>query len=137
MPVRHGRPQRSATARGFVLLEVLVALVVLSLVGLGYLQLFHQGYRLAAGSREWLQAVEYAEDGIEQAKLGTIRLDGLAAHPLGDGFRRQITRQPWQDGFELVTVTVFRPDGARFELHRLARIISPAAGTRSAPEEQW
>jgi prepilin-type N-terminal cleavage/methylation domain-containing protein len=122
--------------RGFVLLEVLVALVVLSLVGLGYLQLFHQGHRLAAGSREWLRAVEYAEDGIEQAKLGTLRLDDLATHPLGDGFRRQITRQPWQDGLDLVTVSVFLPDGGQFELHRLARI-PPAGGVRSAPEEQW
>jgi prepilin-type N-terminal cleavage/methylation domain-containing protein len=136
MLVGHGTPERFATTRGFVLLEVLVALVVLSLVGLSYLQLFHQGHRLAAGSREWLQAVEYAEDAIEQAKLGTLGLDDLTAHPLGDGFRRLVTRQPWQDGFELVTVTVFLPAGARFELHRLARIPHPARA-RFGPEEQW
>jgi len=49
--------------RGLTLLEVLVALVVLTLVGLGYLQLLHQSHRLVASSREWSDAVVYAEDG--------------------------------------------------------------------------
>ncbi|HEX4600823.1 MAG TPA: hypothetical protein VH116_05470 [Gemmatimonadales bacterium] len=136
MSIRWLRPGAPAQARGLVLLEVLVALVVLSLVGLGYLQLIHQGHHLAAGSREWLRAVEYAEDGMEQAKLGTLGLDDPAVRPVGEGFRRQITTQPWQDGLALVTVTVFLPSGARFALHRLARR-ARTPGARAVSDTQW
>src|SRR4051795_11629512 len=55
--------------RGLTLLEVMVALMILSLVGLSYLQLFHQSHRIVGDSRQWTQAVEYAEDGMERAKL--------------------------------------------------------------------
>ena len=58
--------------RGLTLLEVLVALVVLTLVGLGYVQLFHQSHRLVADSREWSAAVTYAQDAMERAKLGSL-----------------------------------------------------------------
>lgn len=111
--------------RGLTLLEVLVALVVLSLVGLGYLQLFHGTHRLVTASRAWSQALEYAEDAIERAKL---REPGFAAAPaesLPAGFRRQITQRPWRPGLTVVTVTVFLPGGGRFDLDRLARAQPP------------
>jgi len=98
--------------RGLTLLEVMVALVVLSLVGLGYLELFQGSHRLVAAAREWSQAVAYAEDAIERARLGEPSLPG--------GFRREITRRPWQPGLTLVTVTVFLPGSGRFDLDWLA-----------------
>lgn len=64
--MRGARQRRS----GLVLLEVMVALVVLSLVGLGALQLIHQSHVLVADAHEWSEAVAYAEDGMELAKLG-------------------------------------------------------------------
>jgi prepilin-type N-terminal cleavage/methylation domain-containing protein len=107
--------------RGLTLLEVMVALVVLSLVALGYLQLFQGSHRLVTTAREWSQAVEYAEDAIERAKLGGPSFLGTPAESLPGGFRREITSRPWQPGLTLVTVTVFLPGSGRFELDWLAR----------------
>ena len=100
--------------RGLSLLEVLVALLILSVVVAGYLELFHGSHLLLARSRLWSQAVAYAADGMEQAKLGETR--GVA---LPGGFRRQVTRAAWMSGLDVVTVTVTLPDGARFDLRRL------------------
>jgi hypothetical protein len=110
--------------RGLVLLEVMVALIILTLAGAGALQLAHQSHLLADNSRDWSAAVAAAEDGMELAKLGSAALHGPPGDPLPGGFRRQITRRPLAspDGFEQVTVTVFLPGGGRFGLERLARI---------------
>jgi prepilin-type N-terminal cleavage/methylation domain-containing protein len=106
------------TRRGLTLLEVLVALIVLSLVGLSALQLVHQSHGLAGNARRWSDAVAYAQDAMEEAKLGPV--------PSGDalpgGYRRQVTRQPWQPGFDRVTVTVFLPGGGHFDVNRLVRV---------------
>ncbi|HXQ28685.1 MAG TPA: prepilin-type N-terminal cleavage/methylation domain-containing protein [Gemmatimonadales bacterium] len=118
---------------GFALLEVLVALVVLTLVGLAYLELFHQSHRIATGASDWSDAVAYAENAIEQAKLGTLPLNASPT-ALPGGFRRQLTRRPWQDGLDLVTVSVFLPDGAHFDLSRLAKPRSPGS---AGPDEAW
>ena len=107
--------------RGLTLLEVLVALVVLSLVALSYLQLFQGSHRLVTASREWSHAVEYAEDAIERAKLAGPSLLGTPAESLPGGFRREIVRRPWQPGLTLVTVTVLLPGGGRFDLDWLTR----------------
>ena len=107
--------------RGLTLLEVMVALVVLSLVGLGYLQLFQGSHRLVTAAREWSQAVAYAEDASERAKLGGPSFLGTPAESLPGGFRREITSRPWQPGLRLVTVTVFLPAGGRFSLDWLTR----------------
>jgi type II secretory pathway pseudopilin PulG len=114
---RRGRP-------GLVLLEVMVALIILSLAGAGALQLVHESHALDDNAREWSAAVAAAEDGMELAKLGSSALHGPPGDPLPGGFRRQITRRPLAspDGFEQVTVTVFLPRGGRFDLERLARI---------------
>src|SRR5437867_13315684 len=100
------RPMRSSmtSERGLTLLEVMVALVVLSLVALGYLRLFQGSHRLVAAAREWSQAVEYAEDASERAKLGGPSFLETPAESLPGGFRREITRRPGQPGPTLVTV---------------------------------
>jgi prepilin-type N-terminal cleavage/methylation domain-containing protein len=100
--------------RGLTLLEVLVALLILSVVVAGYLELFHGSHVLLARSREWSRAIAYAADGLEQAKLGETR-----AVSLPGGFRRQVTSAMWEPGLDVITVTVTLPDGARFDLRRL------------------
>jgi len=107
--------------RGFTLLEVMVALVVLSLVALGYLQLFQSSHRLVGDAREWSQAVEYAEDAIESAKVSGSSMLATPVEPLPGGFRREITTRPWRPGLTLVTVTVFLPGSGRFDLDWLAQ----------------
>jgi prepilin-type N-terminal cleavage/methylation domain-containing protein len=104
--------------RGMTLFEVLVALVVLGLVGLSYLELFHQSHRVTTDSREWLAAVVYAEDAME-----VVKLEGAPAAPtvenLPGGYRRQITASGWQPGLAAVEVRVSLPGGGSFDLHRL------------------
>jgi prepilin-type N-terminal cleavage/methylation domain-containing protein len=113
------------TARhGLTLLEVMVALMILSLVGLSYLQLFHQSHRLVGDSRQWTQAVEYAEDAMERAKLEDSTAEARS-EDLPGGFKREVTTQPWRTGLRLVEVTVLMPGNARFELRRLQQTEPP------------
>lgn len=115
--------------RGLTLLEVMVALVVLTLVALGYLQLFQGSHQLVTASRQWSQAVEYAQDAIERAKVGGPGVAPAPAESLSGGFRRQIARRPWQLGLTLMTVTVILPGGGRFDLDRLTRVRPPQPAT--------
>ncbi|HTD59961.1 MAG TPA: prepilin-type N-terminal cleavage/methylation domain-containing protein [Gemmatimonadaceae bacterium] len=100
--------------RGLTLLEVLVALIILSMVVAAYLELFHGSHVLLARSRAWSQAIAYAADGMEQAKLGAISPVALPG-----GYRRRVTAATWGPGLEMITVTVTLPNGARFDLRRL------------------
>jgi len=103
----------------------MVALMILTLVGLSYLQLFHQSHRIVGDSRQWSRAVEYAEDGMERAKLegGTAE---ARSEDLPGGFKREVATQPWRTGLRL-EVTVFLPGNARFELRRLLQTEPPLA----------
>jgi prepilin-type N-terminal cleavage/methylation domain-containing protein len=105
--------------RGLALLEVMVALVILSLVAVGYLQLLHASHVLVARSREQAQAVSYAAAGMERAKLELPKLDPKPTELLPGDFRREVVARHWRPGLATLTVTVFLPDGARFELARL------------------
>jgi prepilin-type N-terminal cleavage/methylation domain-containing protein len=122
--------------RGLTLLEVMVALVILGMVGLGFLELFHQSHRVVADSRQWLAAVVYAEDAMEQVKLqGTTNLP--AAEDLPGGFRRRISTSPWRTGLAAVTVTVSLPGGGSFDLQRLVQLEpNIARGTPSEVTDQ-
>ena len=105
--------------RGLTLLEVLVALVILSLVVVGCLQLFSGSLGSAAAAGTWAQAVVYAEDAMEAAKLRPTGPRPTAVEALPGGFRRRVTVRPWGAGIVRVTVTVAFPDGGQFDLDRL------------------
>jgi prepilin-type N-terminal cleavage/methylation domain-containing protein len=105
--------------RGLTLLEVLVALVILSLVVVGCLQLFSGSLGSAAAAGTWSQAVVYAEDAMEAAKLGPTGPRPTAVEALPGGFRRRVTVRPWSAGIVRVTVTVAFPGGGQFDLDRL------------------
>jgi prepilin-type N-terminal cleavage/methylation domain-containing protein len=100
--------------RGLTLLEVLVALIILSMVVAAYLELFHGGQLLLGRSRAWTQAIAYAADGMEQAKLGETNPVALPG-----GYQRRVTAAAWGPGLDMITVTVTLPSGARFDLRRL------------------
>jgi prepilin-type N-terminal cleavage/methylation domain-containing protein len=103
--------------RGLTLLEVLVALVVLTIVGVSYLQLFSESHRVVGASQQWSDAVAFAQDGMEHAKL----TNSDPKNQLPAGFRRHISRRPFGAGYTLVTVSVTLPNGARYDLNRLTR----------------
>jgi prepilin-type N-terminal cleavage/methylation domain-containing protein len=112
--------------RGLTLLEVLVALVVLTIVGVSYLQLFSESHHVVGVAQQWSNAVAYAQDAMEHTKLTGKDLQG----PLPGGFRRQISRRPFDSGYTIVTITVTMPNGAQYQLNRLTRADSSGA-------EQW
>jgi prepilin-type N-terminal cleavage/methylation domain-containing protein len=126
---------RMGNTRGLTLLEVLVALVILSLVGMAYLDLFHQSHRITADSRQWSAAVGYAEDAMERVKL-----QGVPAQPTVDdlpgGFKRQISARLWKPGLTVVEVTVALPGGGKFDLDRLVQLEPTIARGTAATEDE-
>jgi type II secretory pathway component PulK len=110
---------RRPSATGLALLEVTVALVLLSVLAVGYLRLFQGGHRLFARSQEWSDAVGYATDAMERAKAAPVESGPHAPEELPDGWSREVERIAWQPGTGLVKVTVTMPAGGTFELYRL------------------
>jgi Tfp pilus assembly protein PilV len=116
------------------LLEVMLALVILGLVGLGFMELLHQSHRLITDSRRWSQAVGYAEDGMEGVKLRGAPLRPVL-DDLPGGFRRQVSAALWRPGLTAVKVTVTLPGGGQFDLNRLIPVEPPLARGSAAQEE--
>ena len=107
------------TRDGLTLLETMVALVILGLVVLGFLEVFQGSARLAADSETWSQAVAYATDEMEAVKLDPESAVAGSREALAGGFARQTETRPWGRGVRLVTVVVFLPRGGRLTLNRL------------------
>jgi Tfp pilus assembly protein PilV len=107
------------------LLEVIVALVLLSMLVVGYLRLFQGGHLLFARSQEWSDAVSYATDAMERAKAAPVEAGLHAPEELPEGWRREVATSSWRPGIGLVTVTVTLPGGGRVELHRLRAESNP------------
>lgn len=107
---------------GLTLLEVMVALVILGLVGTGFLETFAGSLRATARSHHWAQALTYAQEGQESIKISGLNAVAGTDTSLGGGFSRRVSVQPWREGVVRATVTVTLPDGVRFELDRLVAI---------------
>ena len=102
------------------LLESLVALVILGLSAVGFLEAFQTTSRSVREAEAWVQAVGHAEAMMEETKLAAGAADPTALPP---GFSGATAVQPWAgaEGVELVTVTVTLPRGGTFTLQRLVR----------------
>jgi prepilin-type N-terminal cleavage/methylation domain-containing protein len=103
--------------RGFTLLEVMVALVVLAAVGTAVLQVVAASSRTTRDLETWTAAVAAAENGLAIATLGAPEAEALA--PLPAGVTRRVARRAGGAGLVEVTVTVTLPDGRRFALSEL------------------
>lgn len=111
-------------ARGLTLLEVMVALVILGLVVGAYLELFSGSLRGAGATQTWSQAVAYATDGMERAKLDPAACRLAAAEQLPQGFGRRCELRAWERsdgdrGFAALRVVVTLPGGGQYALERL------------------
>jgi prepilin-type N-terminal cleavage/methylation domain-containing protein len=104
---------------GLTLLETMVALVILGLVVVGYLEVFGASIRAVENARTWSRVVAYAEGGMELAKLDLEVAQRRGRENLEGGFQRWVASESAGEGLELVTVTVAFPDGGRFTLERL------------------
>lgn len=106
------------------LFEALVALVILGLSAVGYLDVFRSSAGAARDAGEWGHVVTIAETAMEGATLG----DALQAQrgALSDidraaGYQQRIDVVPWRSGIDQVVVTVTSPRGTTFTLRRLTR----------------
>lgn len=108
------------------LMESVVALVLLSLAAIGCLELSQSASRLEFNATQWNAAITTAESVMNQTTLG--------APVLRSGGESGITvsREPWRDGMDLVTVRVPVVDGKTYELRKLirARNITTQVGAR-------
>ena len=103
------------------LLEGLVALVILGMTAVGYLDVFQSGARSVQQAAEWTRSVAIAESAMEAAALGDA-LQAQEALGAADGrYSRQVVVRPWRGALSEVTVRVTSPRGATFELRRLVR----------------
>jgi type II secretory pathway pseudopilin PulG len=99
------------------LLESLVALVILGLAAVGFLELFQ---RVSATTRDtvaWTRAVQVAETTMERAIIG----EQVQATDTLDGLRREVRVRPWRAGLREISVTVHLPPPgvAQVEIRRL------------------
>ncbi len=101
------------------LLESVIALVILSLSAIGVLELFQETNRAASRAEEWTIAAEYAEEGIEAAKLGASAVTEISSTPIRAGYSRQFRSRPAAHGLTDVSVVVGIPGGASLIVHRL------------------
>ena len=104
---------------GLTLLETMVALVILGLVVLGYLELLGTSVRAAGSTETWSQAIAFAEDGMERLKLDPGDPQTRGGEALPGGFERRVQAEPWRNGLQHVTVVVTLPGGGEFALSRL------------------
>lgn len=111
-----------------------MALVILGLVGLSYLELFHQSHRVVGDSRQWSIAVEYAEDAVEEIKLRGVPVHSVQEN-LPGGYVRRISATTWRPGLTAVEVTVELPGGARFDVERLVQLEPPLPRGTSAEKD--
>ena len=98
------------------LLESIVALVILGLAAVGFLELFQRATVATRDTAAWSRAVAVAELSMEQTVLRTA-----ASSDTVNGMRRRIEIRPWTNGLRqiVITVDVPPPAGASVVLHRL------------------
>ncbi|MES3033943.1 MAG: type II secretion system protein [Gemmatimonadota bacterium] len=97
-------------------LESLVALVILGLAAVGFLELFQRASVATRDTAAWSHAVRVAELTMEQAVLmPTPRRDTVS------GLHRRVELRPWGPRVQelVVSVDVAPPTGATVTVHRL------------------
>lgn len=106
---------------GFSLVEVMVAVVLLSIMALGLSSTLVAAHRARADSERWMQATQLAAQGMEQLRAGHV----LSAVEIPGAFTRSSSITPWSNHPGLyrleVTVTWMDYPSRSFRLLTLAR----------------
>lgn len=122
------------------LLEAVIAVVILGLSAVGYLDIYRSSAAATRDAREWARLVATAETAMEGATLGDAvqaraglpeAVAEAVAGPQRDDAARErdgpapmrahVEVRPWGEGVREIVVTVTSARGTRFVLHRLAR----------------
>lgn len=98
------------------LLESIVALVILGLAAVGFLELFQRASAATLESARWSHAVSVAELTMERSILAPQALQDTL-----DGVERRVVITPWRNGVREIVVSIAVPPsaGAGVVLHRL------------------
>lgn len=102
------------------LLEAVVALVILALTGVGYLEVFQGDARAVRNASDWSHAAAAGEAAMESVLAGGDEAD-VVANAADSGVVVQIQETPWRGRVRVVQVSVQMPDGRVLRLHRLTR----------------
>jgi type II secretory pathway pseudopilin PulG len=103
------------------LLEALLAVVILGLSAVGYLQVFQGSAQSVRAAEEWNRAGAVAESYMERELL-SLRDGGAPPAPAStDGITAKVQVTPWRGRLRDVTVVVSLPDGRSLTAHRLVR----------------
>ncbi|MBI4688187.1 MAG: prepilin-type N-terminal cleavage/methylation domain-containing protein [Nitrospirae bacterium] len=88
------------TNKGFTLVEVIVAIAVLSITLVAVMQLFSGGLRASRTSCDYTRAVVHAKDKMEELSLGeeSITESKTAQGSFEDGFKWEAEVEPYDEG---------------------------------------
>jgi type II secretory pathway pseudopilin PulG len=103
------------------LLEALVALLILGLSAVGYLDVFQGGASAVAVADDWTQTVAVADAVLEAATLGDAVQAQSAVQGIDSRYAHTAEARPHASGLVDLVVTVTSPRGTRFTVHRLMR----------------
>jgi type II secretory pathway pseudopilin PulG len=103
------------------ILEGVIALVVLGLSALGFLDVFRGGVEATSRAAGWSQVVQVAEASLEAASLGDPLQAQGAVGPEVPGMERRVEARAWAPGVIELVVTVSAPGTPPFTVHRLVR----------------
>ncbi|MBK8247727.1 MAG: type II secretion system protein [Gemmatimonadetes bacterium] len=105
------------------LLEGAIALVILGLSAMGFLDVFRSGASTAARARDVSEVVAQAESAMEAASLGDAVIAQEALGAADTLVARRVEARPWgtAPGVTELVVVVTPRHGAPFELRRLVR----------------
>lgn len=111
----------TSRVRGFTLVEVIIAVFLLSVIALGLTNTLIGAQRARVVSERWMQATQLAAEGIEQLRAG----QALEPTRIAGYFDRASRVVAWNDhpGLSRLEVTVSWNDGAprSFQLTTLVR----------------
>jgi type II secretory pathway pseudopilin PulG len=102
------------------LFEAVVALVILSLSAVSYLEVFQGDARAARNASDWTHATATAESAMEAALAGNMP-EGNDIAAGSSGVVVQVQQRPWRGRVDDVIVEVRMPDGRQLQLRRLTR----------------
>jgi hypothetical protein len=103
------------------LLEALLALVILGLSAVGYLEVFQGGARAIRAAEDWNRAAALAESTMERAIDARVAGRPADAPVAAPGLDAHVEIRPWRGRVDDIAVTVTLPDGRTLVVHRLVR----------------
>jgi general secretion pathway protein I len=115
---------QSSTQKGFTLLEILLALALLSVSLTWIMQNFSNGVRIARTSKTYTTAVTYAKQKLEEFQLQQEIEETEESGSFDDGYSWRITIAPYEEYLEEEGGDEDLFDHLPLEMFRLDSVVS-------------